>query len=127
MRWVAVGSLVWASSVVAGAFGVHGLASRIDEHALDLWQTGARYAIYGALLLCVVGLASRRSAVSAVLRAVPWLLLLGIGVFSGSLGAMALGAPSWLGAITPIGGLMLIVGALLFAFWAMRADSGSRM
>jgi uncharacterized membrane protein YgdD (TMEM256/DUF423 family) len=120
MRWLATGSLVWALGVVAGAFGAHALAARLDQHALALWETATRYAIYGGLMLCVIGLTARDFGARGLMRGAPWLLLVGVGIFSGTVGALALGAPRWFGAVTPLGGVAMIVGALLFAYRAFQ-------
>jgi uncharacterized membrane protein YgdD (TMEM256/DUF423 family) len=121
LHWLAVGAIVWALAIAAGAFGAHALAERVDQRALELWETATRYAVYGALLLGVLGLAARLGEPRLALRTAAWALLLGVAIFSGTLGAMALGAPRWLGAITPLGGLLLIAGALFFAYWAWQA------
>jgi uncharacterized membrane protein YgdD (TMEM256/DUF423 family) len=115
--WVAVGALGCALSVVAGAFGAHALAGRLDERSLQLWETAARYLMYGALGIVLVGLAAVRWP--GVERAA-WALLAGTLVFSGTVAALALGGPRWLGAVTPLGGTLMIVGFLLFAWAAWR-------
>ena len=79
---------------------------------LAVWHTAAHYHAWQALGLMVLGL----SASSGWCRAAGWLLVGGIVVFSGSLYALALGAPRALGAVTPFGGLMLILGWLAFAW-----------
>ena len=79
---------------------------------LAVWQTAVQYHAWHALGLLAIGL----SAPSDWSRAAGWLLVAGIVLFSGSLYALALGAPRALGAVTPIGGLMLILGWLAFAF-----------
>ena len=115
--WLGWGALCCATSVVAGAFGAHGLENRLDSDALTLWETAARYLMYAGLGLMLMGVRS----VSAT--GLPWsriLLLAGAVVFSGTLFALALGAPRWLGAVTPLGGLGMILGFLLFAWSALR-------
>ncbi len=115
--WLGWGALCCAASVIAGAFGAHGLESRLDSDALELWETGARYLMFAGLGLMVMGV---RSASSTGL---PWseiLLLAGAVVFSGTLFALALGAPRWVGAVTPLGGLGMILGFVIFAWSALR-------
>jgi uncharacterized membrane protein YgdD (TMEM256/DUF423 family) len=100
-------------AVAAGAFGAHGVSDPIAKGWLE---TGGHYqlvhvaAALAALFLSQQGLA--RARLSA------WLFLGGALVFSGTLYLMALGAPRWLGAITPIGGLMLLAG------WAILGLAG---
>ncbi len=95
--------------VALGAFGAHGLdkavaAERLDQ-ALDWWHTGAVYHLLHAVAILALG--DRRAAAPA------WCFAAGILVFSGTLYAMALGAPRWFGAVTPFGGLLLLAGWLL--------------
>jgi uncharacterized membrane protein YgdD (TMEM256/DUF423 family) len=118
-NWIFLGALCAALAVVAGAFGAHALAARLDPHALALWETAARCLLYGGLALALVGLLGRQGARQGVAGA-GWCLLLGSAIFSGTVGALALGAPRWLGAVTPFGGLLLIVGFLWFAWAALR-------
>jgi uncharacterized membrane protein YgdD (TMEM256/DUF423 family) len=119
MPWIALGAFGAALAVAAGAFGAHALAGRLDAHALSLWETAARYLMYGALGLLALGLAAR-PAPPRGLAAAGWCLLAGTLIFSGTVGALALGGPRWLGAVTPIGGLLLIAGFLLFGWAALR-------
>jgi uncharacterized membrane protein YgdD (TMEM256/DUF423 family) len=119
MNWIFLGALLGAVAVIAGAFGAHGLASRLDARSLELWETAARYLIYGAFALLLVGLFGRQGAVRGVTGA-GWCLLLGSLIFSGTVAILALGGPRWLGAITPIGGTLLILGFLLFAWAALK-------
>lgn len=119
MTWVAAGAFGCALAIVAGAFGAHGLKGRLDAEAMELWQTAARYLMYGSLGLVLLGLAAsrlpRRGFDAAALA-----LAVGMVVFSGTVAALALGGPRWLGAVTPLGGLLMIAGFLLFAWTALR-------
>jgi uncharacterized membrane protein YgdD (TMEM256/DUF423 family) len=119
MNWLFLGAVFAAAAVIAGAFGAHALAARLAPHELGLWETAARYLMYGAVSLLLAGLFGRQgpTRVPGALTGAGWCLLLGSLIFSGTVFALALGSPRWLGAITPIGGLLLIVGFLLFA-WA---------
>jgi uncharacterized membrane protein YgdD (TMEM256/DUF423 family) len=119
MPWIALGAFGAALAVAAGAFGAHALAARLDAHALALWETAARYLMYGALGILALGLAARQSPARGFGGA-GWCLLAGTLLFSGTVGALALGSPRWLGAITPLGGLLLIAGFLLFGWAALR-------
>lgn len=119
MNWIFWGALFGALSVAGGAFGAHGLAGRLEPHALALWETAARYLMYGGLALILVGLFGRTGARQGIGGA-GWCLFLGSLIFSGTVGILALGGPRWLGAITPLGGTLLIVGFVLFAWAALR-------
>ena len=122
MNWLFVGLLMCAASVAAGAFGAHGLRSALDAEHLTLWETAARYLMYGGVVVSLLGLAGRVSAVD--LRLAGWLLFVGSLIFSGTVAVIAVGGPRWLGAITPIGGTLLIVGILVFA-WRMLQGPGT--
>lgn len=117
--WVAVGAICCAVAVMAGAFGAHGLASRLTPRGLELWETAARYLMYAGLGLVLLGLAATQSPRRGWDGAAG-ALLAGALIFSGTVGALALGAPRWLGAVTPVGGLLIIAGFLLFAGLALR-------
>lgn len=116
--FIAIGAVLAAASVAAGAFGAHGLADRLDPRSLELWETAARYLMYAALGMVATGTLERVWA-QRLLVAAGWCLLAGAVVFSGTVFALAIGAPRVLGAITPIGGLLLIAGFLLLAWAAL--------
>jgi uncharacterized membrane protein YgdD (TMEM256/DUF423 family) len=122
MNWIFLGALGGALAVVLGAFGAHALAARLDARSLELWETAARYLMYGAFALVLLGLFGRQGAARGVngLNGAGWCLLAGSLIFSGTVFALALGSPRWLGAITPIGGTLLILGFLLFAWAALK-------
>jgi uncharacterized membrane protein YgdD (TMEM256/DUF423 family) len=102
-------ALSGALAVMAGAYGAHGVTGAAAE-----WlRTGAQYQMIHAVAALVVLRAGR--------NAVALLFVAGAGVFAATLYAMALGAPHWLGAITPLGGLAMIVGWLVLAVQVGRA------
>jgi len=101
-------------SVCLGAFAAHGLKQQISSDALIIWQTGMQYQMFHALALLVVGLLYPQHS-SKTLKLSGLAFILGSFLFSGSLYALALGAPKILGIITPFGGLGFLVGwAALF-------------
>jgi uncharacterized membrane protein YgdD (TMEM256/DUF423 family) len=108
-----VAALLGAAGVALGAFGAHGLRARLDARALEVWETAVRYHLVHAVALLALAL----SPYVAQLRTAGWLFAAGIALFSGSLYALALGAPRLLGPVTPFGGLALIAGWL----WIARA------
>lgn len=116
-------ALLGALAVVLGAFGAHALRESLDERSLAIWQTGVDYQFRHVLALLAAGLLARtRASRATMLAAVAFLI--GIALFSGSLYALALGAPRAVGAITPIGGVAFIAGWLALAWSAFRhADS----
>ena len=119
MNWFAAGSVLAALSVITGAFGAHGLESRVGAELLETFETGARYHMYHALALLAVGwFAVNRSG--RWVNAAGWLFLAGIVVFPGSLYVLVLTGQRWLGAVTPIGGVCFILGWIALAMAAIR-------
>jgi len=112
--WLRAGALAAAIAVALGAFGAHGLKSRVPPDLLAVFETGVRYHMYHALgLLAVAWIASR--APGPWCHAAGWLFLGGIVVFSGSLYLLVFTGARWLGAITPLGGLAFILGWVALA------------
>ena len=118
-NWIAAGAFVCAASVIAGAFGAHGLKARLDADSLALWETAARYFMYAGLGVVLIGLAALHQAKRGFDSAALSLLVGGL-IFSGTVAVIALGGPRWLGAITPFGGLLMIVGLVLFGWTALK-------
>ncbi len=98
--------------VALGAFGAHGLKERLAPGMLDVYKTGVLYHLLHAVALLAVALGAERLARP---RAVATLWALGIVVFSGSLYALALTGVSGLGAVAPVGGLLLMAGWVTLA------------
>ena len=118
-----LGAVAAALGVMAGAFGAHGLAARVTPERLATFETAARYHLIHAVAVLVVGW----WAAQAPSLALPgWLLLAGMVVFSGSLYLLVLTDTPWLGAVTPFGGLLMIVGWLLLGWrlWRLGAGGG---
>ncbi len=115
-------------AVLAGAFGAHVLRHSLDARYYEVYQTGATYQMYHGLVLLGVACAQAAGLESAWLRRSQWFLVVGICLFSGSLYALALSGWKWLGAITPFGGVSLVVGWGCLA-WTGREllISGSRV
>lgn len=109
MNWIAImAGLSGALAVGAGAFGAHGASGQAAE-----WlKTGGQYQLIHAVAALV--------ALRLEARCAAWCFVAGGAVFAGTLYLMALGLPRWLGAVTPIGGVLLIVGWLWLAWVAGR-------
>jgi uncharacterized membrane protein YgdD (TMEM256/DUF423 family) len=114
-----IGALSAFVAVAAGAFGAHGLRGALPTDMLEVFETAARYQMYHALALLVVGWAAGRRS-SGAARLAGWLFVAGTVLFSGSLYALSLSGARWLGAVTPLGGLAFLGGWLALA-WACRA------
>lgn len=127
--WVGLGAIFAFLSVGCGAFGAHGLESKLEPRMLAIWETAARYQMYHALALIGLGLwvgqlAARTGATAAVPTSVPvagWAFTIGIVLFSGSLYALALSGIKVLGAITPLGGLAFLIGWIAFALATFKS------
>lgn len=116
------GAILGLLGVAIGAFGAHGLRTRLEAAGrMDTFETAVKYQFYHALALVLVGILMQQFAQS--LTALKWLgysgysFLLGTLIFSGSLYVLCLSGVTWLGAITPLGGVFMIVGWALL-FWA---------
>ena len=113
-NWMTLAAINGFIAVAVGAFAAHGVA---DPQAKDLLKTGSSYGFMHtmATLACAtfIQVGARRA------RFAPAFFLGGVVLFSGSLYALALGAPRWIGAITPIGGLAFLTGWAVLA-WAAR-------
>ena len=116
-----IGGLLMALGVVLGAVGTHGLRARLTPDQLSVFETAVRYHIYNALGLLIIG-AVALSANPPQLRWAAGLIVVGIVLFSGALYAASLGAPRFVHVFTPLGGVALIAGWVVFAvsIWRIR-------
>ena len=126
--WLIAGAVLGGIAVAAGSFGAHGLKDLLAANGQAAnWETGVRYALFHAIALLVVGLFA---GLPQAETARPWLwaagscFLLGTLIFSGFLAALALSGLRILGAIVPIGGVLLLAGWAALAVAAFR--SGGR-
>ena len=108
------GCLFAAVGVALGAFGAHGLQSRLSLEHLDTFETAVRYQMYHSFGLLAVSLILWRST-SVWPIVAGWLFLAGILLFSGSLYLLVATDRRWLGAITPLGGVSFIAGWICLA------------
>lgn len=116
-----IASLSGALSVVLGAFGAHGLKNKLSENLLNAFQTGVQYQMLHTLaLLALSVLLIKLAKQPPFFIATGFLWIAGITLFSGSLYGLALGGPSWLGPITPLGGLLLITAWICLAIGAAK-------
>lgn len=120
MTWLKIAAINLAIGVALGAFGAHGLQG-MSDYAVQIWQTATIYLFVHALGLLAIGVLHAVSTHRATVAA--FAMQLGIVLFSGSLYAIALGLPKWLGAITPIGGVLFILAWLLIVFGSGKTKS----
>ena len=116
--WIGTGAASAMISVGAGAFAAHALKSRLPENLLSAFQTGAQYQMFHALALILFGLYTAWNP--ETLSFPGWAFLAGTLLFSGSLYVMATTGIRGIGMITPMGGLLFIVGWAVFAWTAFR-------
>lgn len=107
----AVGAVFGAFAVILGAFGAHALRDTLASTGhIETWHTAVLYhLVHSVAAFAIASGDSRKSRTAA------WLWIVGIVLFSGSLYCLALGGPRWLGPVTPLGGVALILG------WAWAA------
>jgi len=117
LNWISIAAINMAIAVALGAFGAHGLKNSVSIQQLEWWQTATLYWFVHGLGLLLVGILIRLNYTT---QTTAWLLQIGALIFAGSLYAMTLGAPRWLGAITPIGGMLMIAGWLWLAVSTFR-------
>lgn len=127
--WLLTGAGLGGLAVALGAFGAHGLESQLQgpdgslsaaaERSLAVWETAARYQMYHALALLAVGIISLRPR-SSVVQSAGWAMTAGVVIFSGCLYALVLSGQKVLGAIVPIGGVLMLVGWGLLALGITR-------
>jgi uncharacterized membrane protein YgdD (TMEM256/DUF423 family) len=132
--WLRVGAVWGFLAISMGAFGAHGLKDRFTalsttpgslsaERLEANFHTAAQYHMYCALAILAVGILAHLGRGGAALQISGWLFLLGSLVFSGSLYVLATTGLRWLGAITPIGGVGMIVAWVALAVAAGSFDS----
>ncbi|MEK7390023.1 MAG: DUF423 domain-containing protein [Elusimicrobiota bacterium] len=105
--WLRFGAGLMLAAVALGAFGAHALKSRLSPDMLAVFETGVRYQIYHALGLLAL------AAVKGPDKA-GWCFVAGIIVFSGSLYLLTLTGERRWGMVTPVGGVLFLIGWLIF-------------
>lgn len=123
--FVMIASVLMALGVGAGAFGAHALAAYFERYPAlqSTYETAVRYHVYHALGLLAVAWAAERWPGPLTTWA-GYLMLIGVGIFAGSLYLLVLTRARWLGAVTPLGGAAFLAAWLLLALAAWRAPVG---
>lgn len=114
---IGFGAVLGFLAVACGAFGAHGLEGRVSPEGLGWWQTASQYLLAHAVAVLACGLSGRGGLIASG----GWAMAIGAVVFAGTLYAMALGAPRWLGAVTPLGGLGMLAGWAMIAVAAFKS------
>lgn len=112
-----IGALSACAGVAAGAFGAHGLKTRLSPEMLSVFEVGVRYQMYHAFALMAAAWAQTRWP-SSLIALGGWLFVIGTALFSGSLYLLSLSGMHWPGMITPLGGLAILAGWICMA-WAV--------
>jgi uncharacterized membrane protein YgdD (TMEM256/DUF423 family) len=123
-HWVVVGGVLGALAVILGAFAAHSLKSLLPPYSLEVFNTGVTYQFIHtvAILLCALfAMQSTTAAGEKAFHRAAICFIIGILFFSGSLYALAITGVKWFGPITPIGGVMFILG------WGLFAHAGYKM
>ncbi len=118
--FIILGSLNAFLGVALGAFGAHGLKSKVTPELLTVWNTAVLYHLIHALGLLLIGILCQLMPSDSLLRMSGWALQIGILLFSGSLYLLVLSGTRGLGMITPAGGLAFLTGWLILAVAAWR-------
>jgi uncharacterized membrane protein YgdD (TMEM256/DUF423 family) len=112
------GSILALTAIILGAFGAHALKDTLNANgSSDTWQTAVQYQMWHALALILLSAITSKQVVAKLIGPC---FLIGTVLFSGSLYALALDGPRWLGPVTPLGGLCLIIGWGLFAYSTIK-------
>ena len=110
-----LGSFFAFLTVVLGAFGAHALKEQLSEYGKTIYEKGILYQMFHSLAIFMATILNQNSE-SIDYSISIWCFTAGISLFSGSLYILALTQIKWLGAITPIGGIMFVAGWCLLFF-----------
>ena len=120
-KWLFLAGLSGALAVIAGAFGAHGLQSRLEPRLLASFTTAAHYHLIHAAAMAIAAMAARGAAAPRA-TAAAMLFLAGTILFSGSLYALALSGIRAFAFVTPIGGVGFIAGWIMLALAALKLE-----
>jgi uncharacterized membrane protein YgdD (TMEM256/DUF423 family) len=127
-RIVLTASLLGIIAVILGAFGAHSLKAQIDSAALEIWSKGVEYQFYHVFALLFLAVFSGSNA--RYVNLAYWFFTLGIIFFSGSLYLLAtreilhISLVNYIGPVTPLGGLMFILGWIFVFLSALKDKNG---
>jgi uncharacterized membrane protein YgdD (TMEM256/DUF423 family) len=116
-----IGAVLGFLGVAFGAFAAHGLRSRISPDMLAVFETGVRYQMYHVFAVLIVAAAIGHAGSARLLVLAGWSFVAGILLFSGSLYALTLSGVGVLGAITPVGGVLFLIGWACLAAFALAS------
>ena len=112
MNFISIGAILGVFVVILGAFGAHGLKDLLDDYGQSIYDKAVLYHMFHSIAILIVGII-QKSVPDLELQLSGLFFLLGIIIFSGSLYVLAISGIKWLGIITPVGGLLFIMGWFL--------------
>jgi len=118
--FMVIASFMMAITIAIGAFGAHGLKPYLDEYSTDIYQKAVSYQFYNTLGLFFISFISYLLPFSTKIKKAFYFVLIGTLIFSFSLYILALTKIMWLGAITPIGGSLMIIGWVLCGYTIIK-------
>lgn len=119
-KFIFIASVMMALAIALGAFGAHGLKKIVSEEMLKVYNTGVQYHFYNSFGLFIVSFLMIFKNDSKILLRASWILLIGMIIFSFSLYLLVILNMPILGAITPIGGTMLIVSWIMVSYAVLK-------
>jgi uncharacterized membrane protein YgdD (TMEM256/DUF423 family) len=122
MRWVLLAAaVIGAWSILAGTFGAHGLEGSVTAQRLEVWKTSVQYPMaHGLALLALVAVGGGVAAPVGCWRVVAWGWGTGAVVFGLTLQLLVLTGWRWWGAVTPVGGVLMLAGWVALGVVAAR-------
>lgn len=118
--FLALASFMMALAISLGAFGAHGLKSILDEYMLKIYHTGVEYHFYNTFGLFIAIFIYALKSNSKKIYIAIWLIIIGMCIFSFSLYLLAILSMPILGAITPIGGSLLIIAWIIITYEILK-------
>lgn len=118
-KFIALAGVFGFLGVASGAFGAHALKNILAPDLLTIFETGSRYCLHHSIALLATALYGSTKPSPWLIRAC-WGFSIGITIFAGSLWVLALTNTRWLGAITPIGGLSMLLGWSCIVVYALK-------
>jgi len=115
-NFMVIAAFMMAITIAIGAFGAHGLKPYLDEYSSEIYEKAVSYQFYNTLGLFFISFVSFLLPMSSKIVKSFYLILIGTIIFSFSLYILALTKIMWLGAITPIGGSLMIIGWILLGY-----------
>ena len=121
-KFISIGAIIGAASVILGAFGAHALKEMVTPEQLITFETGVRYQFYHAFALLAVGILYKEFP-GKLLQWAGNFFIIGVILFSGSLYVLStMPQMKWVGPVTPLGGLCFIIGWILLAMACIKKD-----